>query len=387
MKKKLFSALLIAVMTVTTLAGCGSSADTAATTTETAAPAAEAEAEAGTEAAGAETEAAAAEASDDLFNVANYKSDKDQSEWTIAVITKDNTANWFKRMEMGVNQYGEETGINVIQKGPANADAASQVEVVDNMIDQGVDAICVVPIDPAALEASLKRAMEQGIVVVSHEASNLQNTLFDTEAFTADDFGAALMDTLAGDMNEEGKYALMVAYTTSTTHMEYATAQYNRQQEAYPNMELVNGGAIPTCESEESIDTAYERAKEVLKANPDLKGFTGVASTDCPGIAKAVEELGLDVKVVGVGTPNEFKPYVKSGTISSMKLWDPMMSGYVMCKLATDILAGEDIGNGEGYSAGVEGYEAMTLTEGANRCLIGQADITITAENIDEYDF
>lgn len=387
MKKKLFSALLIAVMTVTTLVGCGSSAETAATTTETAAPAAEAEAEAETEAAGTETEAAAAEASDDLFNVANYKSDKDQSEWTIAVITKDNTANWFKRMEMGVNQYGEETGINVIQKGPANADAASQVEVVDNMIDQGVDAICVVPIDPAALEASLKRAMEQGIVVVSHEASNLQNTLFDTEAFTADDFGAALMDTLAGDMNEEGKYALMVAYTTSTTHMEYATAQYNRQQEAYPNMELVNGGAIPTCESEESIDTAYERAKEVLKANPDLKGFTGVASTDCPGIAKAVEELGLDVKVVGVGTPNEFKPYVKSGTISSMKLWDPMMSGYVMCKLATDILAGEDIGNGEGYSAGVEGYEAMTLTEGANRCLIGQADITITAENIDEYDF
>ena len=72
---------------------------------------------------------------------------------------------------------------------------------------------------------------------------------------------------------------------------------------------------------------------EVLKANPDLKGFTGVASTDCPGIAKAVEELGLDVKVVGVGTPNEFKPYVESGTISTIKLWDPKDSGYIMCKL------------------------------------------------------
>ena len=116
------------------------------------------------------------------------------------------------------------------------------------------------------------------------------------------------MDALASDMGEEGKYAEMVAYTTSTTHMEYANAEKARQEEAYPNMELINDGAVPTCESEESIDTAYERAKEVLKANPDLKGFTGVASTDCPGIAKAVEELGLDVKVVGVGTPNEFKP-------------------------------------------------------------------------------
>ena len=77
-----------------------------------------------------------------------------------------------------------------------------------------------------------------------------------------------------------------------------------------------------------------------------------MASTDCPGIAKAVEELGLDVKVVGVGTPNSFKPYVMSGTITKVKLWDPKVSGYVMCKLAADILAGEDIGDGEDIPAG-----------------------------------
>ncbi|CUO23269.1 Autoinducer 2-binding protein lsrB precursor [[Eubacterium] contortum] len=323
--------------------------------------------------------------STDLFDIANYKSDKDKSEWTIAVVTKDNTANWFKRMEIGVNEFGEETGINVIQKGPANADAASQVQVIDDLINQGVDALCVVPIDPGAIEASLKNAMEQGIVVITHEASNQKNTLFDTEAFTADDFGAAIMDALAKDMGEKGKYAMMVAYTTSTTHMEYANAQYKRQQEAYPEMELINDGAIPSAESEESIDTSYERAKEILKANPDLKGFTGVASTDCPGIAKAVEELGLDVKVVGVGTPNEFKPYVESGTISTIKLWDPKDSGYVMCKVASMILAGEEVG--DGTDLGIDGYNKITLVEGDNRCLIGQADLTITKDNINDYDF
>ena len=86
----------------------------------------------------------------DGYDPADFKSDKDSSEWTIAVVTKDNTANWFKRMEVGVNEFGEETGINVIQKGPANADAASQVQVIDDMINQGVDALCVVPIDPGA---------------------------------------------------------------------------------------------------------------------------------------------------------------------------------------------------------------------------------------------
>ena len=321
----------------------------------------------------------------DLFDPANYVSEKESSEWTIAVVTKDNTAEWFKRMEVGVNEFGEETGINVIQKGPANADAASQVQVIDDMINQGVDALCVVPIDPGAIEASLKNAMEKGIVVITHEAYNQVNTLYDTEAFTADDFGAAIMDALAKDMGEEGKYAEMVAYTTSTTHMEYATAQHERQLEAYPNMELINDGAVPTCESEESVDTAYERAKEVLKANPDLKGFTGVASTDCPGIAQAVEELGLDVKVVGVGTPNSFKPYVESGTISTVKLWDPKDSGYIMCKVAAMILGGEEIA--DGADLGLEGYNSISIVEGDNRCIIGQADITLTAENINDYDF
>lgn len=329
--------------------------------------------------------ASSAFAADDPLDPANYKSTKDKKDWTIAVVTKDNTADWFIRMQEGVDQFGQETGINVIQKGPANADAASQVEVVDNMIDQGVDAICVVPIDPGTLESSLQRAMDQGIVVVSHEASNLQNTLFDIEAFTADDFGAAIMDSLAEAMGEEGKYAMMVAYTTSTTHMEYANAQYKRQQEKYPKMELINNGQIPSAESEESIDTAYERAKEILKANPDLKGFTGVASTDCPGIAKAVEELGLPVSVVGVGTPNAFKPYVESGTIKAVKLWDPKLSGYVMCKVAADILSGNEVG--DGYNGGVEGYEKMSLVQGDNSCLIGKADITLDKDNINDYDF
>lgn len=323
--------------------------------------------------------------SKDLFDIKNYKSDKEEKDWTIAVVTKDNTANWFKRMKIGVDEFGKETGINVIQKGPANADAASQVQVIDDLINQGVDALCVVPIDPGAIEASLKNAMEQGIAVITHEASNQKNTLFDTEAFTAEDFGAAIMEALATDMGEKGKYAMMVAYTTSTTHMEYANAQYEHQKKTYPDMELINDGAVPSAESEESIDTSYERAKEILKSNPDLKGFTGVASTDCPGIAKAVEELGLDVKVVGVGTPNEFKPYVESDTISTIKLWDPKDSGYVMCKVASMILAGEDVG--DGTDLGIEGYNKVTLVEGDNKCLIGQADLTITKENINDYDF
>lgn len=322
----------------------------------------------------------------DLLDATQYKSDKEAADWTIAVVVKDGTSDWFKRMQVGVDEFGQTKTVNVIQKGPANADAASQVQLVEDMINQGVDAICIVPIDPGALESVLQKAMEKGIVVISHEASDLKNTLYDVEAFTAEDFGNTMMQELAKAMGEKGQYAQMVAYTTSTTHMEYSNAEYAYQQANYPDMSLIND-TVPSAESFEKVDTAYEKAKELLKANPELAGFTGAASVDILGEAQATEELGLTdkVSIVGVGTPNATREYVKNGTIDAVCLWDPASAGYAMCDLAYKILAGEEVK--EGIDLGQDGYESVTIQEGANRCVLGNAPLILNTDNIDDYDF
>ena len=60
-------------------------------------------------------------------------------------------------------------------------------------------------------------------------------------------------------------------------------------------------------ESENNSERAYEVAKEVLKTYPEVKGFVGTSSMDTPGIARAIDELGLNGKVFvcGTGMPNE----------------------------------------------------------------------------------
>ncbi|MDD3172728.1 MAG: autoinducer 2 ABC transporter substrate-binding protein [Herbinix sp.] len=376
MKRSILSIIIVITM-VFSLTACGSKktdespATSKETTKETATVTEEATTDAG---------------STDLLNPANYVSDKEKSEWTIAVIVKDATSDWFKRMQVGVDDFGNKMAVNVIQKGPASADAASQVQLVEDMMNQGVDALCIIPIDPGALESVLEEAMNRGIVVVSHEASNLKNTLYDVEAFTAESFGETMMDQLAQAMGKKGKYAQMVAYTTSTTHMEYSNAEHNFQVENYPDMSLIND-TVPSAESEEKVDTAYSKAKEILKANTDLAGFTGAASVDILGEAQAVEELGLSdqVSIVGVGTPNACKEYVHNGTISAVCLWDPALAGFAMCDVAYKILSGEEVGNGSDLEC--EGYNSVSLKEGINRCLLGNAPLILKDDNIDNYDF
>lgn len=311
---------------------------------------------------------------------------KEKENWTIAVVTKDNAAPWFIRMETGINEYKEKTGLNVVQKGPATADAASQVQVVEDMIAQGVDALCVVPTDPAALESTLKSAMDQGIVVVTHEGPSQENTMYNIEAFSSENYGKALMDALAEAMGGKGVYTTMVGYTTTASHMEWVEAAVAYQKEAYPDMVLLND-ANPGAESEENTDTAYERAKELFKANPDLAGMLSTAGTAAPGVAMALEELGIADRVayVAVGTPNELRDYIKSGTINTIALWDPAAAGYAMCTLATIILEGNTVENG--VNLGYAGWDNMQFVGDSTKLMVGDGSLLITAENVDDYDF
>ena len=322
------------------------------------------------------------------FDPADFVSEKDPSEFKMAVVVKG-VAEWFSRLEEGVTEFAEKYGVDAHVEFPATTDAASQLEIIDQLKTQGYDAIIVVPNDSAALENTFKDAMEKGIVVVGHEASNLTNCLYDTEAFNAQTNAEAKANALIEATGGEGKYAIMVGYTTAITHMDYATREVDYLKEKAPGLELINDGAIPTCESKESTTTAYEQAKQVLKANPDLKGFVCHCSTDAAGVSQAVEEMGLDgqVMIIGAGVPSTYADELKDGLIYCVTTWDPKLSGYVACLTAYDILTGVPVGEGSDLSDGgaAPGYEAVKLVlDDGNNCLLGSAPCVATGENVDE---
>jgi simple sugar transport system substrate-binding protein len=313
------------------------------------------------------------------------KSSKPEKDWRIALVPKDSTNAWFVRMEVGVRQFAKDTGLNAFQKGPARTDAALQAQVIEDLIAQGVDAICVVPVDPAALEPVLGKAISRGIVVVTHEASFQENTMYDIEAFDNSEYGAFIMDNLAKAMGETGAYTTMVAHVTNASHNEWADGGVAHQKARYPRMTLL--AAEPRVESEDNMERSYERAKELFKKYPDLKGIMGTSSKDAPGIARAIEEMGLKGKVFtsGTGLPEENKVFLKDGTLAAATLWDPKDAGYALCSLAVKILRGEPIANG--LNLGLPGYENMKFLGDSKKVLIGSGWIVIDKNNVDSFGF
>jgi simple sugar transport system substrate-binding protein len=288
--------------------------------------------------------------------------------------------NWFNRMEDGVVAWGKDAGVNATLVGPAQADAAQQIPIIEDLIAKGVDALCVVPMDPTQLDPVLKKAMDAGIIVITHEASNQVNMHFDIEAFDNMAFGAGLMDRLAASMGEEGEYAVFVGSLGSKTHNEWVDGGINRQKEAYPNMTLVGD----KNESFDDSEIAYQKAKEILAAYPNIKGFQGSASTDVAGIGRAVEEAGLQdvVSVVGTSLPSIAGDLLFSGAIDAIGFWDPAVAGAACNRIAQMLLAGETVG--EGTDLGIDGYNNLIAV---GNVLYGDAAVYVDASNADQYPF
>lgn len=308
-----------------------------------------------------------------------------KTDYKIVVVPKDATNPWFVRMETGVKKYAADTGVEAYQKGPAATDATQQAQVIQDLIAQKVDAIAVVPVDPGALEPVLKQAMDAGIVVVTHEGATQQNTKYDLEAFNNAAYGGFIMDNLAKAMGEKGVYTTMVGHVTNASHNEWADGGVAHQKEKYPNMKLLE--AEPRAESQDNAETAYQTAKELLKKYPDLKGIMGTSSFDAPGVARAIEELGLQGKVftAGTGMPAANKEILDKGLVAALTLWDPADAGYAMCVLAKKILDGEKIE--APLNLGLKGYEDVKFSSGSTKVLEGSGWIVITKDNVDSLGF
>ncbi|MDT0182973.1 autoinducer 2 ABC transporter substrate-binding protein [Microbacterium sp. ARD31] len=298
-------------------------------------------------------------------------------------VVKATGIGWFDRMQVGVDEWASETGVDARQEGPADATNEGQVEIIQNLIAQEPAAITVVPNDVAGLASVLGEARDAGIVVVSHEAAGIENVDIDIEAFENTAYGAQIMDNLAECMGEEGGYVQFVGRLTNGSHSEWVQGALDNQESNFPDMNRLED----PIESEEDEEVAYNKAKELLAKYPDIKGFQGSAGTDVVGIARAVEEAGKadSVCVMGTSIPSVAGSYLDSGAIDKIFFWDPALAGKAQLAIAQILVDGGTIE--EGTDLGIEGYESLVKLEGFDNVFAGEAGVVVDASNAAEYDF
>src|SRR5207302_5734252 len=107
--------------------------------------------------------------------------------------------------------------------------------------------------------------------------------------------------------------------------------------------------------SDDDRDKAFAETQTILKVYPSVKLMMAISAPAVPGSAEAVRQAGrTDVRVIGLSLPNINKPYVHSGVVQTVVLWNTRDLGYLTVYAA--VLAAE-----AKLGAGVQSVQAGRL--------------------------
>jgi ribose transport system substrate-binding protein len=260
----------------------------------------------------------------------------------IAVIPKGTTHDFWKSIHAGAVKASHEFGVKVIWMGPEKEDDRKmQIDVVQNFISRGVDAIVLAPLDDVALVRPVETAVARGIPVIVID-SGLQSDRHSSFVATDNREGGRMgARRLAEVMGGKGK-ALLLRYSEGSASTENREAGFLEALAASPEIELVSSDQYAGATKE----SAFKASQNLLnKYGDELQGIFCPNESSAFGMLRALQTSGRAGKIrfVGFDSSDGLLDGLRAGAIDGLVVQDPFDMGYKGVKHAVDVIEGRTV--------------------------------------------
>ncbi len=304
---------------------------------------------------------------------------------TIALVGKSAGNAFFEIAADSFVAAAEEEGATVDVVYPEAATADAQIKVLDNLISQKPDAICISANDVNALQAKLEEAMEEGIVVSSFDSAPNADSrqVFVNQAGTVA-VGQALIDAVLDLTGGEGQWAILSATSQAANQNAWIAAMEEiAKDEKYAGLELVEV-AYGDDEPQKSTD----QTQALLDNYPDLKVIVAPTTVGIAAAAKLLQDQGSAVKLTGLGLPSEMIEYTGADDAHSCPyfyLWDMQGLGKLSALTTIALINGDITGAvDETFTAGDLGEYTITAADDGGTEVVLGLPLEFNEENIEE---
>ena len=305
-----------------------------------------------------------------------------QQKVRIAMVVKALGIGFFDACRDGGLEAAKELGnVELIYTGPTTTTAEAQIQVIDALIAQKVDAIAISANDTNALVPVCKKAMQRGVKVISFDSGVApEGRIMHLNPSNNALIGSKCVQMMAKTLKNEGEVAILSA-TAQATNQNIWIEEMKKEwaKPDYAKMKLVG-----TVYGDDLADKSYRETQGLLKAYPNLKGIIAPTSVGIVAAAKAVVDAGLvgKVYVTGLGLPSEMKGAVLAGATDTFAIWNPIDLGYSATMIAAAIVAGKATGAaGTSVKAGRMGD--IKIAEGAAAAMADP--FTFDKSNIEKF--
>lgn len=317
-----------------------------------------------------------------LAGCADKKTGDEPEKTRIAMVVKSLGNGFFDAAHQGAKDAAAEIGgVEIIYTGPTTPSAEGQIEIINSLISQKVDAIVVSANDPNALVPIAKKAMQRGIKVISFDSALAPGgRQMQLNPSNPEMIGQKQIEMAAAELNGKGDLAILSASAQATNqNLWIGIMKKTLEQPEYAGLKLV-----ATVYGDDQSDKSYREAIGLLRSHPNLKAIISPTTVGIVAASKAVADEGLvgKVFVTGLGLPSEMAGHVKSGAVREFAIWNPIDLGYAATFAAHQFVAGKAQA-GDGASVSVGRLGAVTLDANGEAAL--GPPFTYNAGNVDKF--
>lgn len=298
---------------------------------------------------------------------------------TVAMMPKNKGNPYFASCRVGAQEAAQALGVTLLWDGPTETDPAKQNDVVESWITRGVDVMAVSVENREAISTVLRKARGRGIKVLTWDADAEPDARdFFVNQATPEGIADVLVGHAARLLGGQGAFAIITGSLTAANQNEWIRQIRKRLAEKYPNLTIAD-----IRPSDDDRQRAFTETQTLLKVHPEVKVVMAIASPAVPGAAEAVKQAGrTDVRVTGLGLPNDARPYLKQGLLDSVVLWNTQDLGYLTVQTAYALAKGTLKPGATTLSAG----RLQQVTVAGDNVILG-TPFTFTKENVDQFDF
>lgn len=261
--------------------------------------------------------------------------------YSLAVIPKGTSHNFWKAIHAGADAAAKELGATITWIGPElENDRKQQIDVVQNMISKGVDAIVLAPLDDEALVTPVKNAVQRNIPVVIIDSglkSDQYTSFVATDNFEGGRLGAK---RLAEVMGGKGS-VIMLRYNPGSA------STHNREQgflkeleENHPDIKVLSENQYAGATIEGSMQAAQNLLNKYAR---EIQGVFTPNESSTVGMLRAMQNGNHagKIKHIGFDCSGSLEEGMRAGHIQGLVVQDPFNMGYRGVQVAIATLKGE----------------------------------------------
>jgi ABC-type sugar transport system, periplasmic component len=241
-------------------------------------------------------------------------------------IVKSMAMSFFLDVIEGAEAAAADLGVEIKCVGPETPfSVEEQIQIVEQAIIDGVDGVCIIPADSAAVVTAIRKCNEAGVPVLTPNTKANGGDVLTWIGADNVDVGYRLGKIMCESINGEGNVVLLEG-TPGNSTAEERTEGYKLAIDEYPGVTLID--SQPANFSREEGMMLMEN---FLQMYPDIDACGSGNKDMSMGALEAIKNAGrLDqIKVITFDTDADVVAGIQNGEVFATGDQDPFSQGYL----------------------------------------------------------